>query len=345
MKISIIWWTGGFGLWLAKYIRKNFKNLDLIISWIDSKLWESIAKENAFEYMWNKEASSIWDIVIFAVPISKIESVIKDCAPRIKDWAIAADICSIKWFTSDALKKYSRKWVTIIPTHPMFWPYVDDISWQILVITPVSNIYKNKKYLFFKKLLKGSWMKVIESTPEYHDKMMAVVQWLTHINMFAVWESIRRLWIDVLDSLNFVSPIYKMMIASVARYIWHNANLYVDIQMYNSQVKDVHKIFMNTLSDFNKCVEDSNSKGFLQIIEKTQKYFWDETSFWQNYTDKIIYLMWTEQSKIRENIWKPSKFKNIYDWTIDSWIVSKIDWDIVTFDDWRSLDLYKNILL
>lgn len=345
MKISIIWWTGGFGLWLWKYISKHFENIEILISGIDHDLGQKLANENNFSYFENQECASKWDIVIFAVPISQMESVIESCAPLVQKQAIIADICSIKWFPSKLLQKFAPKWTLIVPTHPMFGPYVDDVSGQIVVITPLQDVQDNAQYLFFRKILKEKWVKIIESTPEYHDKMMAVVQWLTHINMFTIGESIKRLGVDVLDSLNFVSPIYKMMIASVARYVGHDANLYADIQMYNDQVKSVHRIFMETLKDFNVCVESSDREWFLNIVEGTQTYFGSQTEFWQHYTDKIIYLMWTEQSQIRENIWKNQSFKNFYTWKITSWIVQKIDWNCVIFENWESLDLDKNVLL
>jgi prephenate dehydrogenase len=48
---------------------------------------------------------------------------------------------------------------------------------------------------------------------------MAVVQGLTHYSMFVIGKTIKKYSVDVLKTLDFVSPIYKIMIASVSRYI------------------------------------------------------------------------------------------------------------------------------
>jgi prephenate dehydrogenase len=66
--------------------------------------------------------------------------------------------------------------IIVIPTHPMFGPYISSIAGQVFVLTPGKIVEKTPEYLFLKNFLKTQKAKVIESTPEYHDKMMAVVQ-------------------------------------------------------------------------------------------------------------------------------------------------------------------------
>jgi prephenate dehydrogenase len=46
-----------------------------------------------------------------------------------------------------------------------------------------------------------------------------------------------------LKTLDFVSPIYKLMIASVSRYIGHSPELYADIQMNNEEILKIHDLF------------------------------------------------------------------------------------------------------
>jgi len=40
MIISIIWWTSWFGLWLWKYIKNNFKEHEVIVTWRNKEKWE-----------------------------------------------------------------------------------------------------------------------------------------------------------------------------------------------------------------------------------------------------------------------------------------------------------------
>ena len=348
MKISVIWWTSWFGLWTANYIKKHFPNTEITITWRNIEKWQKIAKENNLIFTNdNKKAIQQADVTIFSVPISYMEETIKEFAPYAKKDSIMLDVCSIKWFPAQTMQKYAPKWTLIIPMHPMFGPYIEDIAGQIFVLTPLDeNTKTDKRYLLLKEFLQKKAAKIIETTPTNHDKMMAVVQWLTHINMFSVWETIKRLWISVEESLNFVSPIYKLMISSVARYVGHDVKLYGDIQMYNPEVLKVHDKFMEVIQDFNKTVQEKNEKEFVSIIEWTKNYFWEKTtSFGQKYTDKIIYLLTEQIKKINENIWKNMEFKNIYDKNkVVKWKVKAINWYEVVFDDGKKLDISEYIV-
>ena len=340
--ITIIWGTNWFWKWLAKFLLDNFwKDINLIITWRNKEKWEKIAQE-----LWcifsDKNINSVEnsDITIFSTPISSIEKTIKEVAPHLKEWSLASDVCSIKKFPSNALKKYSPKSVLVLPTHPMFGPSTWTIAGQIFVLTPIKEKDKtDKRYIFLKTFLEKSWAKVLESNPTEHDKMMAVVQWLTHFDMFVLWETIKRLWVDVEKSLDFVSPIYKIMLSSVWRYIYQHPKLHWDIQMYNDEVLNVHKVFKETTNDFNKFVENKDEENFINTILETNKYFWENAKKWQIYTDKIIYLISKQVEIIEKNIWKEIELINIYSKEIKSWIIKKYQNETIYFLSWKTYSI------
>jgi prephenate dehydrogenase len=128
-----------------------------------------------------------------------------------------ADVTSIKKFTSKVMS--SRDDLIVIPTHPMFGPYISSIAGQVFVLTSDDKNKQTPEYQFVKNFLEVEKAKVIEATPEYHDRMMAVVQGLTHLNMFVVGETMKRLGFNIANSMDFISPIYKLMVSSVGRYV------------------------------------------------------------------------------------------------------------------------------
>ncbi len=340
--ITILGWTDGFGQWLWKFLLKNFKeNINLTITWRNKEKWEKIAKQLKCSFnIDNIEASKKADIIIFSVPIFCTEDTMKDVLPHIKNTAIVLDVTSIKGFTTKTMKKYAPKWVLVIPTHPMFGPYYNIIAGQIIVLTPEEEVKKDNRYIKLKDFLSEKWAKVIETTSKEHDKMMAVVQGLTHYNMFVLWETIKRLKLNIEKSMNFVSPIYKIMMSSVSRYIWHNPKLYGDIQMYNEEVLEVHKTFMETSNDFNEFVKNKDEKGFINMIKWTQKYFWKEnTDAGQRYIDKATYLISKQTKKIKINMWKKAEFENIYSWKKIIWVIKDFDYKNISLKSWKILDI------
>jgi len=274
--LTILWWTNGFWKWLKEYIFENF--------------WEYCEIRVAGSKDDNIEAVKNVDIVIYSVPISLTQKIIDETLPHIKPWAIVADVTSIKWFTSKAMEK--RDDIIVIPTHPMFGPYIKTLAGQVVVLTPHEQIKDTKEYKFLKDFLYSKKVKVREETPKNHDKMMAVVQWLTHLNIFVVAETMKRLEFDVRASEDFISPIYKMMISSVGRYLGQNPGLYSDIQMYNDEILPVHEAFLETAKNFHTTVLQKSSQKFCEDILKTRDFLWDDfCDSGQKYTDNIIDLL------------------------------------------------------
>jgi len=326
-KIVIIGWTDWFWKWLASFILKNFRNdVNLVITWRNQEKWNKVALELDCKFSQNTREEIIdSDITIFAVPIAYTTKIIEMYAPYLKLGSVVCDVTSIKKEPSKALKKYSPAGVLVIPTHPMFGPFVSSIAGQIFVLSPEEDVKKDKRYKFLKKFLINSWAKVVEETPKQHDKMMAVVQGLTHLNMFVLADTMKKLNFDIKKSFNFVSPIYKIMISSVWRYVSQNPKLYADIQMNNSEVLKVHKEFMKSIQEFNNFVLQKDENSFIENIEDSKKYFENEAEKWQIYTDKIIYLLWKQMDKAKNSIWKQIILENIYSKERKTWILEKFE--------------------
>ncbi len=325
-KITIIGWTDGFWKWLAGFILENFRNnIDLVITWRNEEKWEKIAKQLNCKFSINtREEILDSDITVFAVPIAYTTKIIKMYAPYLKLWSMVLDVTSIKKEPSEALKKYSPSGVLVLPTHPMFWPFVSNIAGQIFVLCPLkADAKKDKRYIFLKNFLTEKWAKVVEESPEQHDKMMAVVQWLTHFNMFVLADTMKKMKFDIKKSFNFVSPIYKIMISSVWRYVGQNPKLYADIQMNNSEVLNVHKEFMKSTQEFNNFVLEKDEQSFVENITESKKYFADEAEKWQIYTDKIIFMLSQQIKKAEELVWKEIILENIYSRELKKWILEK----------------------
>ncbi|NDK10154.1 prephenate dehydrogenase/arogenate dehydrogenase family protein [Candidatus Gracilibacteria bacterium] len=312
-KVSILGGTDGFGKWLATYALKNFGDcIHLTITGNNVEKGHGVSQELGCIFLNNNiEAVKDADIVIYSVPISRTLSIIETTLPYLKSGAIAADVTSIKKFPSKALQK--RDDIIVIPSHPMFGPFLSSIAGQVIVLTPDENVKNEQSYKYLKDFLIGEHAKVIESTPIYHDKMMAIVQGLTHFNMFVVGETMKRLGCNIGDSMDFVSPIYKLMISSVERYLGQNPALYADIQMFNDEILEVHEKFLDTAQNFHTSVKSGNKEKFCLDIESARDFLGIENcEIGQKYTDKVIYLMGKQIDILKNSIGKEIVAHNIY---------------------------------
>ncbi len=340
-KVTIIWWTAGFGKWLAEYILENFpKQVELTITGRNQERWEKVRKEIGCLYNPdNIEAVKDADIVVISVPIFITNDTIKEVAPYMKSGAVLTDVTSIKKTPSEYMKKYAPNDVLVIPIHPMFWPYIKKIAGQVFVLTPEKKVKQDPRYQFLKNFLKEKGANIEETTAEEHDKMMAVVQWLTHFVLFVLWDTIRKLDIDVEFSQRFVSPVYKLLVSTVARYMNQNPWLYADIQMHNEEILNVHDVFMESANLFNSIVKRKDEKEFVNQINQASIHFGPSAEEWQKYTDKIVYLIGKQINYIKDNIGKQMLIENIYSKEILNVVIGWFDGKNIILENGEKKDI------
>lgn len=344
-KVVVLWWTSWFGGWLVEYLYDNFGwKIDLYVTWRDSQKWVEVsAKYNCKFLTDNVKAVESADVVFVSVPIDVSVSTIMQIWEFLKPWAVLIDVTSIKQQPAEAMNSFIEKWVISIPAHPVFGPFIKNISWQVIVLTPQESMKNTQEYWFLKTFLESRWVKIIETSPLEHDKMMSVIQWLTHYSLFVLWETLRRLDFDIELSQKFVSPVYKLITSTIARYMNQNPLLYADIQMSNQQNLNVHEVFINVAKDFNEFVKNNDKIWFVDTVKLTSKHFWNEALKWQKYTDKLIYLMAKQADKFRNYIWKKVTIENIYTKQIIEWVLISVDPEIDV--DWKQYNIDEWIVL
>jgi len=120
------------------------------------------------------------EIVIPAVPISQMKPMLEQMPPHLEPATLVADVCSVKVYPAKWMETILPQSVFILATHPMFGPdsAPGSLKGHKILLQPVrmEPLYyqKIKKYLDSKGLL------LIESSPEAHDREIAVSLFLTH---------------------------------------------------------------------------------------------------------------------------------------------------------------------
>lgn len=334
-KVVVIWWTSWFGKWLVEYLFDNFRwKIHLYVTWRDDLKWKEL--EEKYWVIFSKDnIKSVEDAdwVFVSVPIFLTVETIEQIWPYLKTGCVLIDVTSIKNSPAQSMNKLIDRGVIAIPAHPVFGPFIKNISWQVIVLTALEEIKSKDEYKILKEFLEWRWVKIIETSPLEHDKMMSVVQGLTHYTLFVLWETLRRLNFDIAFSQKFVSPVYKLMTSTVARYMNQNPWLYADIQMTNSENLNVHEVFIQVAKDFNEFVKSNDKESFVNTVEKTSLHFGQEAAKWQKYTDKLIYLMAKQNDKFRKLLWTQVIIENIYTKEIKEWVLNFCDEEFIGIDE------------
>jgi prephenate dehydrogenase len=82
----------------------------------------------------------------------------------------------------------------------------------------------------------------------------------------------KRLGFNIADSMDFISPIYKLMVSSVGRYLGQNPGLYADTQMYNDEMLEVHEKFLDTANNFHSLVQNKDHDAFCADIVSARDF-------------------------------------------------------------------------
>ena len=241
MKVGVIGF-GRLGQLISKYMSQDF---DLLIHDKDDK---KTAIEEIGAKVSSLEEVCQCDIIIPAVPISAFENIIQLISDKINPLALVADVCSVKEIPANLMKKYLPDTVSILATHPMFGP---DSAGKTLFgakIVLCRVRMEDKIYLDIKDYLESHGMKVIEASPETHDKEISHSLLLTHF--------IGRTLMEVgAKRLNIETKGYRRLMKILETVENDSWQLFQDMNTFNPYACETRQEFIEALSTINDKVK------------------------------------------------------------------------------------------
>lgn len=318
MKILIIGGTGETGRWFAKFFKKH--GFEVAIWGINRK--KDIAEALCVKFADDLETEiSTSDVVMVSVPIDITERTIMEVAPKMRAKSLLMDITSIKKGPVDAMQRYAPVDVEILGTHPMFGPSIPDLRGQTIIFTPVEGRC-SVWFPVIKSLYEDSGAHIEVMQPVHHDRMMAVVQGLTHFAYISIGSVFRELEFDVANSRKFMSPMYEIMLDLVGRILAQNPYLYAMIQM-NPEVAKVHKAYINQCNHMADIVRRKDIEGFVGMMKKAAVHFGDTESALRR-SEKLIGTKIAEHEELVRSIGKERAARHIYSGVVHFGIVIKV---------------------
>ena len=319
MNVGIIGGSSGLGRTLIYYFRNDF---DVFITGRDHNKGRHVADEAGVEYIEsNEELTKISDLLVISVPINNTSNVIRQVAPFMKPGSVMVDVTSIKEEPSKTMAEALPDNVEFVPTHPIFGPRTTELDNQVIVLTAEK---KGKWYDKIYNYLKSKNMRVIETTAEKHDYMMAVVQVLTHFSFISTASAIEKLKVDINETEDYESPIYNLMIDVIARIVSQNPYLTYYIQSMNNNGDKIRNTFAEAVIELRDTINEGNDKKFIEIAINATKHMGDIQNALGR-SDKAITALSHEYSILNESVGKEVGLKHIYSGRIHVGILEKVD--------------------
>lgn len=234
MKVGMI----GFGR-LGKLIAKNLaQDADLVI-------YDVIDYKKEIEALGAKagtlEEACQCPLVIPFVPMSALENLLKEMSPLLPKDALVVDVCSVKSQPVEWMKQHLPESVNILGTHPMFGPdsAKNTLFGCKIVLCPVRIKAETTREI--RAYLETHGLKVIEATPEEHDKQIAHSLLLTHFIGRSLMEFEAK-------SLDIDTKGYRRLMKILETVENDTWQLFEDMNRYNPYAEETRRDFMKSLS-------------------------------------------------------------------------------------------------
>jgi len=273
--ISIIGGKGKMGGWFDNFFKKQ--NLKVLISDVDTGVS-------------NKEAAKRGDIVIVSVPVNKTVKVIENIRSYVREEALLCDITSLKLKPVEAMK---QKKGGVVGTHPLFGPLVQDPKGETIIFCPIRE---NKWSKLLKKIFKDSGIKIIEITPEEHDKQVAIVQALIHFSNIGLARTLYSQ--KSIPRPCFFTPVFRLQSLILGRILGQKSELYADIEIHNPYFLPVLDDFKKEIKELGKDVKEKNLNNFKNKFKETSNFLDGFRKLAQTKSVEILRIMNSQPIKV-----------------------------------------------
>ena len=205
---------------------------------------QKLAKSNGFELAALEEIGQFQTIIV-CVPINQFEPVIKEISGKLAPGSLLIDTCSVKVYPVKIMMDTVPKAVQIMATHPLFGP--DSVKLGLkglgMAVCPVRVEQDNLND--WHHFWRGLGVRVLEITPEEHDRAAAYTLGLTHFVGRVLGElNLKR---EEIATTGFNALLE--VIEQTSNDTWR---LFHDMQHYNPYTKEMRDKLATALADVQK---------------------------------------------------------------------------------------------
>ncbi|RQD79389.1 MAG: prephenate dehydrogenase/arogenate dehydrogenase family protein [Methanocalculus sp. MSAO_Arc1] len=222
-------------------------------------LVEVTGRASAEEYRALAQAAGV---VLVTVPIQATEAVIRDIAPVLKPDQLIADLTSLKVMPVAAMMESDAQ---VIGLHPLFGPNMATLRGQKMIMTPVRA--DDRTHAWLSGICMAAGMHLHETSPEEHDRAMAIMQGLVHVQSISLAHTLRIMNLRIPDLLPFATPNAHASLAFMARTLAQDPDLYGGMLLGNPDLDLVIRTYISSMKEIGDCIRDKGEEEFRQEFE------------------------------------------------------------------------------
>ena len=247
--IGIIGGTGGIGKWFADFFAGEGHKVLLS------------GRSNGIPL---PALAAACRIVVVAVPIASTIDVIRKVGPLLPADALLMDLTSLK--EEPVREMLAASQAEVIGCHPLFGPDVPSMHGQNMVLCPA----RGGAWLGF---LQGIFVKngarITVTAPAEHDRMMALIQGLTHLDTILMELSLRDSGVEPSELDAFSTPVFRTKHAIATKVFGPRPGLYAGILTGNPHIMEVIERHERNLSLLKELIRKRDTAGIEYLLKRS----------------------------------------------------------------------------
>jgi chorismate mutase / prephenate dehydrogenase len=220
-----------------------------------------------------RDAAAESDVVVISVPIDRTDDVIRDVGPHVRPDALLMDVTSVKRSPVEAMLASTP--ASVVGTHPMFGPSVHTLQGQRVVLCRARG---DAWADWVAHTMSSHGIVITEATAEQHDRVMSVVQVLTHFQTQVMGLTLARLGVPLAETMRFTSPVYLLELYTTARHFAQAPTLYGPIEMRNPRSREVTTMLQSVAAELADVIQRGDQAAFTALFEEVRGFFGEFTA-------------------------------------------------------------------
>jgi len=245
--VGIIGGTGGIGRWFAGFF---------------SQEGHTVHVTGRTKGMDIPDLAMVCQVIIVSVPIGVTAEVVRRVGPFLKEDALLMDLTSLK--TEPVRAMLSSSSSEVIGLHPLFGPGVPSLEGQNVVLCPGRGERWRPR---IRALLEGRGARVVVTTPERHDEIMAIVQGLNHLNTIALGLVLHETGMKEADLEKFTTPVFRTKMEIMER-VFSRPDLYAEILARNPHVGRICDLYEKNLAELCRSIKKCDTGRLRACMER-----------------------------------------------------------------------------
>lgn len=202
-------------------------------------------------------------VIIVSVPIGVTVEVIEQIGPHMKEDALLMDLTSLKTAPIKAMLQSSP--AEVIGLHPLFGPGVASIAGYTICICLARGERWND---WVRGIFTKQGAILIETTPERHDELMALIQALNHLNSITMGMMLKQWGIDLAELARFATPMFNTKLAIIKEIFTNNPRLYAEIITLSPHIQKILELYGKTLADIKSLIDKKDTEALTELIKE-----------------------------------------------------------------------------